>query len=90
MPLRVPRPALTGELRCGLVPKAIMRVLSESVEPMRVRDIHAEVEEMLGPTVSPSAVKNWLARHVQDEHALLVRLKRGRYLLAADQTCATG
>jgi hypothetical protein len=27
-----------------LVPEAIMRVLSESVEPMRMKNIHAEVE----------------------------------------------
>jgi hypothetical protein len=40
-----------------------MRVLAESVEPMRVWDIHAEVEELVGQAVSPSAVKNWLAGH---------------------------
>jgi predicted hydrolase (HD superfamily) len=59
-----------------------MQVLNEAVEPMQVRDIHVEVEELLGQTVSPSAVKNWLARHVQDDQALFVRLGRGRYRLA--------
>jgi hypothetical protein len=65
-----------------LVPKAIVRILNESAEPMRVRDIHTEVETLLGQTVSPSAVKNWLARHAQGEQALFVRLERGRYRLA--------
>jgi hypothetical protein len=69
-------------LRSGLVPKAIMRVLSESVEPMRMKDIHAEVERALGQPVSRSAVKNWLANHVDGDNDLFVRLGRGRYLVA--------
>lgn len=59
-----------------------MRILSEAVEPMRVRDVHAEVEALIGQTVSSSAVKNWLAGHARGDHALLVRLGRGRYLVA--------
>jgi len=59
-----------------------MRVLSESGEPMRVRDIHAEVEALLDQAVSSSAVKNWLARHAQGDQVLFVRLGRGRYRLA--------
>jgi len=37
-------------LRSGLVPKAIMWVLRESVEPMRMKDVHAEVcgQELAG------------------------------------------
>jgi hypothetical protein len=70
-------------LRCGLVPKAIMQTLSESAEPMRVRDIHAEVEVLIGQAVSPSAVKNWLARHTRGDQALFVRLGRGRYRLVS-------
>jgi hypothetical protein len=62
-----------------------MRVLSESVEPMRVRDIHAEVEALICQHVSPSAVKNWLARHAKGDQALFVRLARGRYRLADGQ-----
>jgi hypothetical protein len=79
-----PRPLARANrrLRSGLVPKAIMRVLSESVEPMRVRDIHAEVEGMIGQTVSPSAVKNCLASHARGDQALFVRLGRGRYRIA--------
>jgi hypothetical protein len=73
---------LDRRLRSGLVPKAIMRVLGESVEPMRMKDIHAEVERELGQPVSRSAVKNWLASHVEGNNALFVRLGRGRYLRA--------
>jgi hypothetical protein len=76
-----PSARVDRRLRCGFVPKAIMRVLNESAEPMRVRDIHAEVEALVGQHVSPSAVKNWLARHAQGDEALLVRLRRGRYRL---------
>jgi len=59
-----------------------MRVLGESVEPMRMTDIHAEVERLLSHPVSRSAVKNWLARHTGGENALFVRIGRGRYVAA--------
>jgi hypothetical protein len=59
-----------------------MRVLADSVEPLRMRDIQVGVEALVGRPVSRSAVKNWLANHVRGEHALLIRLGRGRYWLA--------
>ncbi len=70
-------------LRAGAVPAAIMRVLADSVEPMRMRDIHAEIERLLGQSVTRSAVKNYLANHCQGEQPRFVRLARGRYRLAA-------
>jgi site-specific DNA recombinase len=79
---RCPSARLDRRLRSGLVPEAIMRVLSESVEPMRMMDIHTQVEELIARAVSRSAVKNWLANHVQGDHALFVRLGRGRYMTA--------
>lgn len=79
-----PRPTtLARGLRVGAIPDAIMRVLADSVEPLRMRDIHAEVEALVGQPVSRSAVKNWLANHVRGDQAMLVRLGRGRYCLAA-------
>lgn len=69
-------------LRSGLVPSAIMRALRESVEPMWMKDIHAEVEALLGQPVSRSAVKHWLAGHTGGDRPLFVRLGRGRYLAA--------
>ena len=79
----VPRPSGRQDqrLRGGLVPKAIERVLTDSSEPMRARDIHAEVEELLGRSVPVSSVKNWLATSAQDNQARVVRLGRGRYQL---------
>jgi hypothetical protein len=70
------------KLRSGLVPKAIERVLVASGKPMRARDIHAEVEELLGVSVPASSVKNWLAKQVRDRQPQVVRLERGRYRLA--------
>jgi hypothetical protein len=44
-----PRPTTTARnLRVGAVPDAIMRVLADSVEPMRMRDIQTEVEALVG------------------------------------------
>ena len=84
--MRAPRPSGRKDqrLRAGLVPKAITRVLSEAAEPMRARDIHADVEALLAQTVSPSAVKNWLARHTGGERPLYVRLERGQYVVATE------
>jgi hypothetical protein len=75
-----PRPTtLARSVRVGAIPGAIMRVLADSVEPMRMRDIHAEVERLLGPSVTRSAVKNYLANHCQGEQPRFVRIARGRY-----------
>lgn len=78
-----PRPSARRDrkLRGGLVPKAIERVLADSGKPMRARDIHAEVEELLGMSVPTSSIKNWLAKQVQDGQPQVVRLGRGRYQL---------
>jgi hypothetical protein len=78
-----PRPSARQDrkLRSGLVPKAIEGVLHEARGPMRARDIHAEVEQLLGRSVPASSVKNWLAKRVQAEDSRLVRLDRGRYQL---------
>jgi hypothetical protein len=70
-------------LRGGLVPKAIEQVLNQAAGPMRARDIHAEVEDLLGRSVPVSSVKNWLAKHAYGETPRLVRLDRGRYRLVA-------
>jgi hypothetical protein len=80
----VPRPSGRQDqrLRSGLVPQAIERVLREALGPLRARDIHVEVEDVLGRSVPASSVKNWLAKNARDDDARLVRLGRGRYWLA--------
>jgi hypothetical protein len=72
-----------ARLRTGAVPAAIMRVLAESVEPMRMCDIHVEVEGLIGQPVTRSAVKNYLANHCKGSQPRFVRLARGRYRLIA-------
>jgi hypothetical protein len=49
---------------------------------MRMKDIHDEVERVLGRPVSRSAIKNWLAGHTGGARPLFVRLERGRYVVA--------
>ena len=68
------------QLLGGLVPSAILRVLAESVEPLRVAAIHEAIELMLGRSVSRSTVKNALARQARRD-GRLVRLARGQYRL---------
>jgi hypothetical protein len=69
------------KLRPGLVAKAIQQVLADAHGPMRARDIHAAVEDLLSRSVSTSSVKGWLATNVDGDDARLVRLARGRYRL---------
>jgi siroheme synthase len=68
------------QLPGGLVPRAIMRVLAESVEPLNVTVIHEAVELVLGRSVSRSTIKNALAREAKHGRQV-VRLARGRYRL---------
>lgn len=46
---------------------------------MRVRDIHAAVEDVLGIAVPILSVNCWLAKSVQGDRPRLVRLGHGRY-----------
>jgi hypothetical protein len=81
-PARCPSSRQDRRLRGGLVPKAIEQILHEAIGPMRARDIHVEVEQLLGRPIPPSSVKNWLARQVRYKQPRVVRLDRGRYRLA--------
>lgn len=78
-----PRPSGRAgrKLRNGLVPRAIEKVLSEADGPMRVRDIHAAVEDMLGSAVPFPSVNCWLSKGVQGDRPRLARLGHGRYRL---------
>jgi hypothetical protein len=66
-------------LRGGLVPRTIEQVLTEAPGPMRARDIHAAVEDLLNRSIPTSTVKCWLTKSTQGEQPRLVRLGRGRY-----------
>jgi hypothetical protein len=60
-----------------VVANAVVAALGPSGE-LRVRDIHAAVEALLGETVPPSTVKSCLTR---GEGMQFRRLARGRYRL---------
>jgi hypothetical protein len=45
--------------------KAIVQVLADRSEAMRVKDIHAAVEAMLGEAVAASSIKNALAANAR-------------------------
>lgn len=51
-------------------------------EPMRAKDIHAAVAALVGEPVSWGSVKSALAANVSSSSACLVRVARGRYVLA--------
>jgi hypothetical protein len=78
-----PRPSLRKgrKLRNGLVPRAIQQTLTDAVGPMRIRDIHAAVEDLLDMPVPISSVNCWLTKAMRDGHPGLVRLGRGQYRL---------
>jgi hypothetical protein len=68
--------------RPGWVLKAVVQVLADRDEPMRAKDIHAAVEASLGEPVRWASVKAALAGNVSGASPRLVRVARGRYVLA--------
>jgi hypothetical protein len=62
--------------------KAVVQVLADRGEPMRVKDIHAAVEASVGEPVSWSSIKGALADHASGSSRRFVRIARGRYVLA--------
>jgi hypothetical protein len=68
--------------RPGWVLKAVVQVLTDRVEPMRAKDIHAAVEALVGEPVPRSSVKGALADHASGSSRRFVRVSRGRYVLA--------
>jgi hypothetical protein len=62
--------------------KAVAQVLTDRSEPMRAKDIHAAVEALVGEPVPSSSVKGALATNVSGSSRRLIRVARGRYMLA--------
>jgi hypothetical protein len=61
-PIEHPEPELAmGRLGNGVVQRAIVKVLASADGPMRLRDIHAAVEDVLGQVVSKESV-SWCLR----------------------------
>jgi hypothetical protein len=66
----------------GEVGDAVVQVLAEARCELRMMDIHAAVEDLLGEPVSRSSVKNYLARGCNVRKTpLFERVSRGQYRL---------
>lgn len=81
-PRRQPATRRQRARRPGWVLKAIIHVLADQHEAMRVKDIHAAVEAMLGEAVAVSSIKNALASNVSGESRRFMRVAKGWYALA--------
>jgi hypothetical protein len=68
-----------GRRRFGQINDAVTRVLQGEPARLRVREIHARVELLLGEPASRSSVKNALCRLSQGSKGRFVRIARGRY-----------
>jgi hypothetical protein len=69
--------------RPGWVLDAALRVFADQDGPMRVEQVHAAVEALLGETISKSSVNWCLSTGVGGHAAPFVRVARGRYVLAS-------
>jgi hypothetical protein len=67
--------------RFAEVDDAVVQVLAEARGELRMGEVHAAVEELLGQPVSRSSVKNCLARGTQRRNRRIERVSRGRYRL---------
>ena len=70
-----------GRRRFGSVRDAIAQELARSESDLAVREIHAEVERILGSPVSRSSVKGYLHQGSRGNSGVFERLSRGRYRL---------
>jgi hypothetical protein len=67
--------------RQGRIIDAISQVLVEEGDPMQARDVHAQVETLLGEPVRWATVKATLAGNLNGPSPRFVRVARGRYRL---------
>jgi hypothetical protein len=67
--------------RAGVLADAIAEVLGEAQGSMRMYEIHAAAEALLGQSVPRSTVKYCLANNCEGDRARFVRVVRGHYSL---------
>jgi hypothetical protein len=70
-----------GRRKFGTVSGAIMTVLTRADSEMRMRTIHAEVEGVLGGSVSFQSVADYLIKRSKGPKPLFVRTRYGHYRL---------
>ena len=73
--IRIARRSTEVRQRSG----AVRKVLAEAESEMRVKSIHAEVERVLGGSVSRFSVADYLRRRSKGERPLFVRTHHGHY-----------
>jgi hypothetical protein len=72
---------LDGRRVFASVSGTIVDVLAEANEDLRVREIQARVERILGSSVSRHSVKGYLHDRCAGQNALFERTRRGHYRL---------
>ena len=72
-----------GRRPFGQVQEAVFCVMAGAPAGMRVRDVHARVELLLGEPVSWGSVKATLNRLSKGENPKFMRIYRGRYRLVS-------
>ena len=70
-----------GRRKFGTVSGAIVDVLTRADGEMRMKTIHAEVEHMLGGSVSFQSVADYLIKRSKGPKPLFVRTRYGHYRL---------
>ena len=65
--------------RQGSVLEAVTNVLERAERPLRVRDIHARAEELLGAAIPFSSVNEALSTHTSGRNQRFRRLRYGVY-----------
>lgn len=70
-----------GRRRFGTVSGAVVAVLTRADAEMRMRSIHAEVEQELGGSVSFQSVADYLIKRSRGARPLFVRTRYGHYRL---------
>lgn len=70
-----------GRRKFGTVGGAVVAVLKEAGSEMRVKEVHAEVERVLGGQVSRYSVSDYLLSRSKGPRPLFVRTRHGHYRL---------
>jgi hypothetical protein len=81
---QAPRPAKRLRPRNGAVQEAVLHVLAVSAEPMRVADVHAAVEHLLGRQVSQNTVGSFLSVATRQTSMPIKRVGPGWYAMRGD------
>jgi hypothetical protein len=81
---RLPETGVVGRplRRQGALLEAVTTVLEHAGCPMRVREVHAGVEELYGERVPFSSVNEALSTHANSDESRFCRVRYGTYAMA--------